>query len=130
MPEETSEKETSEKETSEKETSEKETPEETYFAITRNWSRFHHKDTDTEFTPILDVETGCWIGAAQVDAETAEIFDAHPAFEVLDADDYASLTIPAPAPKPAEPVGPSETGDPLGDAAKAGSKPPPAPPAS
>ena len=81
------------------------------YVITRTFTRHHDKLSGVEFVPLL--ENGFWVGAAAVDAETAEQFEDRPGFEVITDAQYKDILVP-PA---AEPSAPSPSGDPLTDKA-------------
>ena len=77
------------------------------------YSKYYDAATDTQFVPVLNRATGCYVAVADLDDETADRFAENPAFEILSDDEYLALSRPAPAPEPA----PSESGDPLTDQA-------------
>lgn len=80
--------------------------------ITRNYSRHHDKLTETDFKPVL--ENGFWVGAAQVSEKTAEQFEGRTGFQVISDAEYRDILVPPAIIREPEP---SETGDPLVDAA-------------
>ena len=73
------------------------------------YSKFYHAETGTEFLPVLDHKTGCYIAVAPVSGKTAKAFAGKPGFKLLTEDQYQEMSRPAPEPEPE----PSETGDPL-----------------
>jgi len=82
--------------------------------LIQNYSRFFDPATKIEFAPVLDRPSGCYVGVATVDEDTAVHYDGRPGFQVLtDAEWEAVNALPVPAERE-EP----ETGDPLADAAR------------
>lgn len=83
-----------------------------------SYSKFYHAETGAAFHPVLDQRTGCYVGIADVDTETAEKLAGNAAFQILSDEEFADLSE-----KPAEPEPePSQTGDPLTDKATAPAK--------
>jgi len=97
--------------------------------LIKNHSTFYDTKRKVQFNPLLDRRSGCFVGVADVDTETAETYEGHPHFQVLTDEEYLEMVTVPSDPVPVEP----NTGDPLGDAAakpKTQTRRPPVPPRS
>ena len=97
--------------------------------LLRSYSNYFDPQTKTQFSPVLDRRTGCYVAVADVTAAIAEEFKSRPSFETLTDADFLAMTVAPAQPDPDEP----ETGDPLTDtpktpAATNDAGPPPTPP--
>jgi len=99
--------------------------------LINNHSTFYDGRTKTQFDPVLNRISGCYVGIADVDAETADSYEGHSRFQVLTDEEYLAMVTTPRAPQPTE----ANTGDPLTDAAAKPARAkqvlaPPAPPKS
>lgn len=78
-----------------------------------NFSTFYDTITRTQFDPVLDKRTGCFVAVAEVDDAQAATFAERPAYRVIDDAEWLAMTTRRPAPEPTQPL----TGNPLTDAA-------------
>lgn len=102
--------------------------------LLRSYSTYFDPKTRTQFSPVLDRQSGCKVAVADVSDEVAEQLQSRPGFELLTDEEFLVMTAPPVDPEPIA----SETGNPLTDkqkpAAKAGKAaaadagPPPPPP--
>lgn len=83
--------------------------------LNHNYSNFYDHVADRQFLPVLDQRIGCYVAHAEVADEEAARYENRPHFEVLSADEFASVLTQPKAPEPMAPT----TGDPLTDAAQA-----------
>ena len=83
--------------------------------LLRSYSNYFDPKTKTQFSPVLDRQTGCYVAVADVSPALAEQFKERPGFELLSDADFLQMTVAPSDPEPTEP----ETGDPLTDMPKA-----------
>jgi hypothetical protein len=99
--------------------------------LVRNYSTYTDVRNGVQFNPVLirkadDPNAQCFVGVADVNAKTAKTYADRPAFEVISDEEYTELTTaPAPADEDDDEPAVSPTGDPLADAAKGKTAPPP-----
>jgi len=81
----------------------------------RSYSHFYDLQTKVQFSPVLDLQTGCHVAVAEVSAELADQFKERRGFEVLTREQYFNMITAPEDPAPAE----SATGNPLTDSTAA-----------
>jgi hypothetical protein len=89
--------------------------------ITRKFSNYYDIQTATQFSAVLDRQTDCYIGVADVSAKTAKAFSGRIGFDVVSDEAFLAMITKPADPEPTQP----DTGDPLTDNNTDG---PPAPP--